>query len=841
MSARAAPGGALSIAGAPSPPPEARRLAPLDVAALRRRCEPGSLGFETTGELPELDTVPGQERALDALRLGLASRRDGFNVFVLGPPGVGKLASAVRLASERARGEPRPDAWCYVQRFGDPRRPRALRMPAGRARPFALAMERLLDELRADIPAALESEGTRARRRQIETAHKLRAEAVIAAVRERARERKVAVVMTPSGITVAPLRDDGEILELEEFRKLPQDEQDRRAEAIEEVGEWLRESFAELPQVLKDTREKLRALDREVTEQAVRENIAEIRAAHGDLPDVLAYLDAVQADILENTAEFVPAAHEAAGPAALRALFTEGAGRRYRVNVLVEPAAGGAPVIVEDSLTFPALFGEIEHRTELGAAVTDFTMIAAGALHRANGGYLIADALRLLLQPLVWEELKRCLRSRLLRIEPLAHRIGLSGQTLEPEPIPLDVRVILVGDRRLYHLLAEHDPEFLELFKLAADFDDDVERSPATERLYARLCAGVARARGTRPLDRDAVAAAIEQAARDAADAGRLSLRVQRLADLLDEADGLAADRARPAIGAGDIRSALAARERRASRLRDRVLDELRSGTILVDTAGERVGQVNGLSVVRLGDTMFGHPSRITARVRVGAGEVMDIEREVELGGPIHSKGVLILTGFLGARFAAERPLSLAASIVFEQSYGPVEGDSASAAELCALLSALAELPLSQSLAVTGSVNQLGAVQPVGGVNQKIEGFFDACRVGGGPTPGQGVIIPASNVQHLMLREDVVAAVAEGRFAVHAVATIDEMMELLTGVPAGERPAGGGFPDTSVNGRVERRLAAFARKRQAFQAGVRRPAKGRSPGPRTTSRSSRSS
>jgi lon-related putative ATP-dependent protease len=496
-------------------------------------------------------------------------------------------------------------------------------------------------------------------------------------------------------------------------------------------------------------------------------------------------------------------------------------GRRYEVNLLVtHSTSGGAPVVYEDHPTHGNLVGRVEHVSELGNLVTDHTLIQAGALHRANGGYLIVDARRLLLQPLAWDELKRSLRAKQLRIESAGQALSLmSTASLEPEPIPLDVKIVLLGERSLYYVLSAADPEFSELFKIAADFEEEIERTPEGERLYARLLATVGRKEGLRPLDRAAVARAIEQASRRSGECDRLQVHAESLADLLREADHVAAEAGLPVVGADHVQAALDAQVRRASRVRERIYEDIRRGTILIDTRAEAVGQVNGLTVLQLGGYAFGRPSRITARVRLGAGSVVDIEKEVALGGPIHSKGVLILSGFLGQRFASERPLSLAASLVFEQSYAGVEGDSASCGELVALLSALSGVPVRQGRAITGSVNQHGQVQPIGGVNEKIEGFFDVCSAAG-LTGDQGVLVPAANVRHLMLRADVVEAAERGAFHVWPIASVDEALELLTGVPAGERDANGLFAEGSVNRRVDDRLAAFAERARTFGRGA---------------------
>jgi len=464
------------------------------------------------------------------------------------------------------------------------------------------------------------------------------------------------------------------------------------------------------------------------------------------------------------------------------------------------------------------LMGQVEYMAHLGALSTDFNLIRSGALHRANGGYLILDAYKMLLQPYAWDALKRSLHSSQIRIESLGQMLSLvSTVSLEPEPIPLNVKVVLVGERILYYLLCSFDSEFSELFKVAADFEEHMDRGPDTDLLYAQLIGAIARREGLLPFDRGAVGRVIEHSSRMAGDSQKVLTHRRTLADLLREADYWAREAAQLTVRAEDIQRAIDAQIRRADRMRERFLDEILRGTLLIDTQGEKVGQVNGLSVIELANFAFGHATRITARVRMGKGEVIDIEREVELSGPIHSKGVLILSGFLGARYAADHPLSLSASLVFEQSYGAVEGDSASSAELYALLSALAGLPIMQSLAVTGSVNQYGQIQAIGRVNEKIEGFFDLCKARN--LDGQGVIIPASNVRHLMLKHDVVDAVHAGKFKIYAVESIDQGIEILTGVPAGERDSSGKFPGDSVNQRVEARLIEFAEKRLAAGRG----------------------
>ncbi|HEX9187050.1 MAG TPA: AAA family ATPase, partial [Vicinamibacteria bacterium] len=794
------------------------QVPPLPARALARRCDPLFFAFGTTADLADVPGIIGQERAEEAVRFAIGIRRYGYNLYALGTSGMGKHGFVRAFLERQAAEEEAPSDWCYVHNFADPRRPRALRLPPGRGPRLAEDMRRLVDELRTTIPSVFDSEDYRARKKLVEGQFNEQSERAFGAIEERARKRGVAIVKTPAGVGMAPLRD-GEVIAPEEFQKLPGADQERYKAEMVAVQQELQDTVATLPREARRQRDELRRLDRLVTSSATSHLIDEVRARWADVPAVLEHLAEVQKDVVDNAEDFLPPSE---GANAVKALLGGRGGdhkpaRRYQVNVLVtRPSASGAPVVYEDHPTHPNLVGRVEHVAEMGNLVTDFTLVQAGALHRANGGYLIVDARRLLLQPLAWDELKRSLRSRVVRIESLGQAMSLTTTaSLEPEPIPLEAKVVLLGERHLYYLLSQLDPEFPELFKVAADFEEEIERTGEGEQLYARLLGTFARREGLRPLDPGAVARAVDHASRRAADAERLQVHAEAVADLLREADHLAGEAGAEVVTVAHVQAALDAQVRRASRVRERIHEDIRRGTILIDTRGEAVGQVNALVVLQLGGYAFGRPSRVTARVRLGSGSVVDIEKEVALGGPIHSKGVLILSGFLGQRFATERPLSLAASLVFEQSYSGVEGDSASCGELVALLSALGDVPVKQGRAITGSVNQHGQVQPIGGVNEKIEGFFDVCRAAG-LTGDQGVLVPASNVKHLMLRADVVEAAERGLFHVWPVETVDEAVELLTGVPAGEKGADGRYPEGTVNRRVDDRLAAFAEKARNF-------------------------
>ncbi len=796
----------------------AKAIEPLGTQALRRRCEAKRLPFETTADLKDLIEVIGQPRVVEAVRFGLRIQRKGYNIFSLGPEGLGKHGILRCFLEGEAATKPAPPDWCYLNNFAEPEKPRALQLPAGRGAALRRDLEHLVEELQSALPGAFESEDYRSRKEAIEEEVKKRAEKGLEELRDDAAKKGIALIRTPRGLIFAPVRE-GEPLGPEEFSQLPEEERQGIEHELGELQERLEQVVHQVPKIEREGRERLRELNRKVAVLAVGHLMDELREEYKDLPGVVAHFDAMQQDVIENVDEFLKPP-EAGLAALLGAQSPRLAGeplffRRYQVNVLVDHAAGtGAPIVQEDHPTYANLVGHFEYVAHLGALVTDFNLIRAGALHRSNGGYLMLDAYKVLLQPLAWEALKLALRAGKIRIEPASQMLGLASTiSLEPEPIPLDVKVVLVGDRLLYYLLCQFDPEFQELFKVAADFEEQMERSPENDLLYARLIATLARQENLAAFDRAAVARLIEESSRLAGDAEKLSTQRMALADLLREADFLAREAGHAVVTAEDVAHAIAAQIHRADRLRERLEEEIQRGTIVVETEGETIGQVNGLSVIELGQFAFGRPSRISARVRLGRGEVVDIEREVELGGPIHSKGVLILAGFLGGRYAVDRPLSVSASLVFEQSYSGVEGDSASLAELCALLSALADAPVKQALAVTGSVSQHGQVQAVGAVNEKIEGFFNICRARG-LSSMQGVIIPAANTRHLMLREEVVEAVAAGKFQIYPVETIDEAMELLTGLPAGKRNAAGAFPSESVNGRVEARLLELAEKRQ---------------------------
>ncbi len=800
--------------GGPALAPGWRSGVPLPPSRLYQRCDLSNLSFVTVAELPDPPGLVGQDRAVEAVEFSIGIRRKGFNLFALGPSGTGKHTLVHDLLRRKAESEATPPDWCYVNNFVDPHKPHRLMLPAGRARPLKEAMERLVADLQVALPAAFERDDYRARRDVLEQQLKKKTDDAFGELQRRAEKKNITLIRTPMGLALAPTHN-GEVINPDVFRRLAEADRKKITEDIEELQKELEATVRQIPDWEREHREALRNLNRDITAQTVSRPFGELRKAYADLPEVVAYLAAVEHDILENADDFLAPSRAAADgepvPPVAQLMQEIPTFRRYQVNVMVDNGdRKGAPVVFEDHPTHQMLVGRIEHIARFGALVTDFTLVVPGALHRANGGYLVLDIERLLSNAFSYDSLKRALRSGEIRVMSLEQLMSLASTvSLEPEPIPLDVKVVLIGAPMFYYLLAELDADFTELFKVAADFSDAVDRSPETSALYARIIAATVRREKLHPLDRGGVARAIEHASRLSGNSEKLSTQMRGLIDLLQEADYIARAGGKETVGASDIQAAIDAQRRRGDRIYQRLQEEIGRNTLRIETAGAVVGQVNGLAVMGLGGFAFGHPSRISARVRLGRGEVIDIEREVALGGPLHSKGVLILSGFLGGRFGKAGPLSLTASLVFEQSYGGIDGDSASSAELYALLSALSEVPIRQCYAVTGSVDQHGFVQAIGGVNEKIEGFFDVCRRRG--LDGEhGVLIPASNVKHLMLRQDVVDACAAGQFRVIPVESIDQGIEILTGVPSGAADMTGRYPEGTINHRVALRLATFA-------------------------------
>lgn len=791
-------------------------MAELPVEKLRRSFDAQSLGFATTEGLPPLEGIIGQPRALEALRFGLGIADPGFNLYVAGPQGSGRTTAVKAFLEEAARQKDTPSDWCYLHNFSDPYRPWACPLPAGRGRELREDMKILVDRARREVPLAFESERYSARREEIVAALNRQREKAFTELGQEAQAAGLTLQATPMGILILPMVE-GRPLSDQEFLALPETVREalrRRREALEEK---LNETMKQIRELEKVAQEQLQKLDREVAFYVVGGLLAELLEKYQPFPRLVSYLEAVREDIIRNLDVFRQrqAAAAAAGP---QAPWVEDIPfRKYEVNLMVDNSGRqGAPVVLELNPTYNNLFGRIEKETQFGALNTDFTLVRPGSLHQANGGYLVIPIEELLRNLFAYEGLKRAVRNREVIIEEMGERLGfLAAKSLRPEPIPLAIKVVLIGSPLLYHLLYALDEDFNELFKVKVDFDSRMDNAPQNIRDYVGFICTLCRKENLRHLDSEAVAKIIEHSSRLADDQEKLSTRFGEIADVIREADFWAGQDGSAQVSGRHVHKAIEAKVYRSNLIQERIQEMIERGTLLIRTTGEAVGQVNGLSVINLGDYAFGRPSRITASIGLGRGGVVDIEREAKLGGPIHTKGVLILGGYLAQKYAQDKPLSLSARLVFEQSYEAVEGDSASSAELYALLSALAGLPIKQGIAVTGSVNQRGELQAIGGVNQKIEGFFDVCKVQG-LDGEQGVLIPEANVKNLMLREDVLEAVRDGQFHIWAVRTVDEGIELLTAVPAGERGPDGTFPEDSVNGRVDRRLREMAQGLRGF-------------------------
>lgn len=785
--------------------------------SLYTRTDPGLLHFKTTDELQGLDEVIGQARAIDAIEFGTQIKKPGFNVFVLGPSGVGKQSTVLQYLSSQAASRATPSDWCYVNNFAQPQQPLALELPAGKGQQLSDDMRKLIRDTRTSMPVAFESNEYRARYEEIQEKYENRRVQAFTKLSEDAAAHGVSLIKDKHGFELGPIVD-GKVIDVTEFSKLPEDKQEHITEVIEIYEEKLSALIHSMPQLAREESEEIQELNHNTAILAVNSLVRSLLEKYRDHSEVCRYLNNVKNDIAINVEDFID--HRGEGVDLLSLMSGGGEAvsfKRYEVNLLIDnEKSTGAPVIYEDNPIYQKLIGRVEHESRMGALITDFTHVKPGALHKANGGYLVLEVIKLLRSPFSWEALKRALYAKKITIQSLGSLYGIiDTASLEPEPIPLDIKLVLLGERIFYYLLLQYDPEFGELFKVSADFEEDMHRTDENIQLYARMIASLAKKENLLAFDAPAVSRIIEHAARLADDSEKLSAHMLSIVDLMNESEHWAKKSGRTVVTLNDVQQAIDFQIRRVDRIRDDIQSEIQRNTILIDTDGAKPGTVNGLAVLDMSNFRFGHPVRITATTRLGDGEVIDIAREVELGGPIHSKGVLILSSFLASRYTKQLPLSLSASLAFEQSYGMIEGDSASLAELCALLSSLADAPIHQYLSVTGSVNQLGQVQPIGGVNEKIEGFFDVCKTRG-LNGKQGVIIPASNVKHLMLRHDVIKAVTDNQFHVFSVESVDEAIEVLTGIPAGEADKNGKFPAESINLRVEEKLLEMSQSRAKF-------------------------
>lgn len=781
---------------------------------LYKSCDVKKLGFKTTEDLKDLKEFLGQERAIDALGFGVGIERKGFNVFVLGSAGTGRHAVVNRYLAKVSKQKDTPDDCCYVHNFDEPDQPNALLLPAGQGKKLQADMSQVIRDLKLGIPAAFEEEVYRKRKTDIEEHFRKKRRLRFKKLEDDSEKQSIALMETQTGFVFAPKKEN-KVVSAEDFESLPKKEREKFESDIEKLQKRLKEILQELPKARKEVRQELKELNQQTAELAVGFLFDEIAKKYKKLTQVTDYLAGARKDIIENIDDFLVKEGEGQDDSSEDEKHSF---RNYDVNVLVDRSKlKGAPVVYESHPTYPNLVGRIELKPLMGSFITDFHYIKAGALHKANGGFLVLDAHKILMQPLGWESLKRILRTKEIRIESLNQVYHMATTvTLQPETIPLSIKVILVGDRQAYYMLSQLDPEFNELFKVAVDFEDQIDASASNMKQYSRLLATIARKENILPLKNCAVGRVIEQSHRLVDDHRKLSANILHAADIIREADYWARKDKKKIITRAEIQHTIDTQIERVARIRDRMQESILEGTKLIDTSGAKVGQINGLSVMSIGHFAFGQPTKISVTSSIGKGQVVDIEREVDLGGSIHSKGVMIISQLLASRYAQEVPLSLSASIVFEQSYGMVDGDSASTAELCALISSLSEVPIKQSFAVTGSINQNGDVQAIGGVNEKIEGYFDICKQR--KLSGEhAVIIPHSNVRNLMLREDVVDAIKAGKFTIHAVKHLDEALTLLTGMEAGKQKKDKSFPEGTLNALVREKLLAYADKRLKLQ------------------------
>ncbi|MBQ8785525.1 MAG: AAA family ATPase [Alphaproteobacteria bacterium] len=779
-------------------------------------CDYQKFDFSTTAELEERMSALGQDRAISAVELGINIKSKGYNLFCLGPEGTGKASLVKRILEEEAKKRPTPKDWAYVYNFEEPHKPHSISFAAGQASEFAKDIDKLIDDFSIAIPAVVESDEYKAAVSIIQEKYKHKKDEYLRLLQKKAKGKSVSLLQMQVGLVVAPMKN-GEVLSPEAFDELPEEEKKELLNDLNLMQEEIEKAAKDLPEWEEKQHKEHNVLREKFIKMAVKNPIDSLRQKYKGHKDVNDFLKNIQNHIIDNIDDFLPTDNTSSSPAngeedALTSLLTkmnkqeEDKFAKFKVNVIIknEPDSG-APIIHLDHPTQGNLVGRVERIQQYGALLTDFTLIKSGALHKANGGFLLIDARKLLLQPYAWDSLKRSLASKSIKIETPGDETSFTTISLDPEPIPLDIKIILLGDEDLYDLLSERDPDFSDYFKVEADFGTIMDRTEENEVEYAKLIGSLSNKKKLRSLNRQAVARIIEYSSRLADDSKKLTAHIASIGDLLREADYWARESNSKQIGKKHIDEAISAQIYRSDRVKQAMLEQIDDGTILMDTTGSKVGQINGLVVYNFSRFSFGKPARITVQARIGTGEFINIERETNMSGPIHTKGVLILQSLISNRFAKYSPLSLSASIVFEQSYGGVDGDSASSTEYYCLLSAIANLPIKQNIAVTGSINQFGDIQPIGGVNEKIEGFFDVCQHRG-LTGDQGVIIPRTNVSNLMLREDVVAAVRDGKFHIYAIDNVDDGIEILTGIKAGKVNEKGEFPKGTVNYMVKQSL-----------------------------------
>jgi lon-related putative ATP-dependent protease len=782
----------------------------IPAAQLHWICDPQVFKFNTSEEIVAPKTIFGQERAANSLRFGLGIKAEGFNIYVAGMPGTGRTSMVEHFLEQIAKDQPTSSDWCYVNNFMEPSRPEAVCLPTGSARQFQQDIRTLMESVKRELRRVFESEEYAARRKETASTFQQKGEEIIARVSNKAEQEGFLIQQSPTGIMIVPIKN-GRPLSQEEFTGLTAEEKEAISAKQKVLQEEIETATRQARSIEKSAGEELDQMDRQVALFALGHLLENLTQKYKDLEEVVNYLNAVRDDILANLDQFIQDPQEQPQAPFPGTGSTEPPFKRYEVNVLVDNShLMGAPVVLESNPTPMNLFGRIENEAQFGAVTTHFSLIRKGALHRANGGYLVLPIAEVMHSTLAWEGLKRALKNREVVIEDTGEAMGVfSTRSLQPQPIPLDIKVILIGQPDVYQALTAYDENFSELFKVKADFDTQMERTDEHIQDYTYLVSTVCTECGLKHLEKSALAKLVEYGSRLAEDQTKLSTRFGEIADVIREASYYAALENAPYVTGQHVLRTIEEKHYRSNLYNERLKEMTQRGTFKFDVQGGKIGQVNGLSVICQGTISFGHPSRITVSVGAGNEGVLDIEREAKMGGPIHTKGVMILTGYLIEKYAQDKPLSLSARLVFEQSYSGVEGDSASSTELYAILSSLAGVPIKQGIAVTGSVNQKGEVQAIGGVNEKVEGFFEVCK-GFGLTGEQGVIIPASNVTNLMLKEEVVEAVKNGQFHLWSVSSIDEGIEILTGVKAGQKKKDGTYEEETIHHRVDERLRQLA-------------------------------
>jgi lon-related putative ATP-dependent protease len=778
------------------------------IADLRCLCDPSTFDFDTTADIEPLDQVIGQERAVRAITFGLEMKSAGYHIFVTGPEGTGKTTIVQEIVSKAAKLLPTPSDWCMVNNFKDAYRPRALPLPPGQAARFAKRIDRLISDLKIRLPKEFQSDSFREQVAAIQKRFAQQKSDRFAELDRSAKEHQLKVEKTPSGYQTLPL-NQGEPFTQETFEALSDDQRAEIEARVQAFQEQIQSAMMEIGRINHAQQKEIQQAADELTRFVVNGRLDLIREDYREQAEIIRFLDEMKADLVDNVGLFMPRPKDAGEDGEPPPEAMELSLNRYQVNVL-EDRSGmeGAPMVFEPNPTYQNVFGSIEKRAFMGTLVTDFTMVQSGSLLQANGGFLILEVESVLSHPKVWESLKRALQNRRLYIEDMAKDMGLGTASLRPAPVELDVKVVLLGGYEPFQILQNYDSKFNKIFRVRADFDYEVARTQRTIQLYARFIARVCRDEGLLPFSADGVSAVVEYGEKAIDSKNKLSLRFGSVVGVIKEADYWARKAGDDRVTQQHVVKAFTEHRFRYNLYEEKIHENYVEDTIMIDVDGEAVGQVNALAVYQMGEIAFGRPSRITAETFMGEAGVVNIERESKLSGKTHDKGVLILSGYLGRTFAQRYPLNLSISLTFEQSYSGVDGDSASSTELYAILSSLSGIPIRQGIAVTGSVNQKGQVQAIGGVNQKIEGFFDVCR-SKGLTGSQGVMIPAANVKNLMLKKSVIEAVEQGQFTIWQVATIEQGIEILTGTAAGQADGDGNFPADSVYGRVQRQLKTY--------------------------------